>query len=204
MNYQKVKQYRLPNFDYSGNGQYFVTICINERKHFFGRIENEKMILSELGKIVEQILNELPEKFTNVRLDAYQIMPDHFHGIIIIKENNKRNRLNREKLINQKNLINQENLINLPAGKAGQIPTGKSGIRNNPMELTAVTLGRIIRWFKGRVKFEANRLNPDFKWQSRFYDRIIRDEKEFYFISEYISNNVHNWGKGTLKKYFDE
>jgi REP element-mobilizing transposase RayT len=150
MNYQKVKQYRLPNFDYSGEGQYFVTICINERKPYFGRIENEAMFLSEIGKTAGGIWNELPTKFANVRLGTYQIMPDHFHGIIIIKENDRRNRLNREKLINQKNLINQ-------------IPTGKSGIRNNPMELAAVTLGRIIRWFKGRVKFEANRLNPDFK-----------------------------------------
>lgn len=65
------------------------------------------------------------------------------------------------------------------------MPTFKSGIRNNPMELKTITLRRIIRWFKDRVKFEANRINPNFLWQTRFHDRIIRDEKEYYFIIEY-------------------
>lgn len=179
MKYKQHKQYRLPDFDYSGEGEYFVTICVDNRKHYFGEIKNDQMILSELGKIVDQIWNEIPNQFKNTVLDAYQIMPDHFHGIIIIKENNK------------KNLINQ-------------IPTEfKSGIKNNPMELKTITLGRIIRWFKGRVKFEANNINYNFKWQSRFHDRIIRNEKEFYFIREYIINNPANWGMGILKKYFD-
>ncbi|OGU31569.1 MAG: hypothetical protein A2057_13745 [Ignavibacteria bacterium GWA2_35_9] len=71
------------------------------------------------------------------------------------------------------------------------------------MKLKSITLGRIIRWFKGRVKFETKKISPDFHWQSRFHDRFIRDEKEFYFISEYIINNPINWGEGVLKKYFE-
>jgi hypothetical protein len=88
-----------------------------------------------------------------------------------------------------------------------QIPDGKefkSGIKNNPMELKSISLGSIIRWFKGRITFDARKRNPAFKWQSRFHDRIIRDEKEFYFIQEYIINNPLNWGKGILSKYFEE
>lgn len=71
------------------------------------------------------------------------------------------------------------------------------------MELKSITLGRIIRWFKGRVKFEANKLNKKFKWQPRFHDRIIRDDKEFYFIQEYIINNPTNWGKNILSDYLE-
>jgi len=181
MEYKKYKQYRLTGFDYSGDGEYFVTICVNGRKHHFGKIENGVMTLSETGKIVDRIWNEIPDKFENIRLDSYQIMPDHFHGIIAIKESKS-----------QKH-----------PDKVGMPTEFKSGIRNNPMELKSITLGRIIRWFKGRVKFEAKKTKPDFNWQSRFYDRIIRDEKEFYFISEYIINNPLNWGEGILKKYFD-
>lgn len=177
MKYKQHKQYRLPGFDYSADGEYFVTICINERKHFFGEIENGVMNLSETGKIVDKIWNELPKMFDNVILDVYQIMPDHFHGIIIIKPH-----------------------INLGKNKN---MTFKSGIRNNPMELKTISLGRIIRWFKGRVKYETYKINPNFKWQSRYHDRIIRDEKEFYFISEYILNNPENWGKGILKQYIE-
>ena len=54
MKYKQHKQYRLPDFDYSGEGEYFVTICVDNRKHYFGEIKNSEMILSELGKIVDQ------------------------------------------------------------------------------------------------------------------------------------------------------
>jgi len=180
MKYKLHKQYRLPKFNYAGEGNYFATICVDDRKHHFGRIENGEMILSNLGKIVDKIWNEIPTRFNNVELDVYQVMPDHFHGIVIIKEHKS-----------GKHLINQ-------------MPTEfKSGIVNNPMELKSISLGGIIRWFKGRVKYEAKKLNSKFKWQSRFYDRIIRNDKEYYFIQEYIINNPVNWGDGILKKYFD-
>jgi len=86
MKYKLHKQYRLPKFNYSGEGNYFVTICIDDRKHHLGEIENGKMILSDLGKIVDKIWNKIPIKFENVDLDVYQVMPDHFHGIVVIKE----------------------------------------------------------------------------------------------------------------------
>jgi putative transposase len=187
MGYKYHKQYRLPGFEYAGEGEYFVTICIADRRKYFGEIEKGEMILSELGELVIKIWTAIPAKFENVKLDAYQVMPDHFHGIIILKEGG--------------------HLINLPAGQAGQMrasgqkPVFNSGINNNPMESMGTSLGKIIRWFKGRVKYEARKINPDFKWQSKFYDRIIRDDREFYFISEYIANNPVNWGKGMLETY---
>jgi len=177
MKYKKHRQYRLKDFDYSVGGEYFITICIAHRKRYFGKIIDEKICLSPVGKIVDKIWNQIPNKFADTKLDYYQIMPDHFHGIIILEEN-------------QKHLINQ-------------MPTGKSGIRNNPMELKRITLGSIIRWFKGRVKYEAGKINSDFKWQRRYYDRIIRDEKELFFIREYILNNPENRDTGILKDYFD-
>lgn len=180
MGYKEHKQYRLPGYDYSGDGEYFVTICIDDRKYHFGEIHDGEMILSELGKIVNKTWNEIPNKFENVKLDVYQIMPDHFHGIIIIKPSKRRNLIH-------------------------QIPKEfKSGIKNNPMELKSISLGRIIRWYKGRVKFEAKKIIPSFKWQSRFYERVIRDEKEFYFISEYIINNPKNWAQKILDNYFNQ
>ncbi len=196
--YKKHKQYRLPGFDYSGEGNYFVTICTQNRNEYFGKIINGKMILSDAGKIMDKTWNEIPNKFENVKLDVYQIMPDHFHGIISIRRNLIYQIQNDDQIQNEKNFINKTNFIN-------EIPTGiefKSGFRNNPMELKSITLGRIIRWFKGRVKFEAGKIIPGFKWQSRFYDRIIRDEKEFYFIEEYIINNPLNWGTKILNNYF--
>ncbi len=179
MSYKKKKQYRLSGFDYSGEGEYFVTICIANRKHYLGEIKEGKMSLSDEGNIADKIWNEIPHIFKGVKLGEYQIMPDHFHGILILKENPHRNLIN-------------------------QIPTFKSGIRNNPMELKNISLGKIIRWYKGRVKYEARKINQKFQWQSRFYDRIIRDDKEYFFISEYILNNPINWGENILKKYLEK
>jgi len=194
MKYKLHKQYRLPKFDYAGEGDYFVTICTDDRKHHFGEVVNGEMILSDIGKIVDKIWNEIPTRFNNVDLDVYQIMPDHFHGIVLIKE---------DKSGKGKHLINPPDYHRNINRRAGQMPTFKSGIENNPMELKSISLGGIIRWFKGLVKYEAKKLNPKFKWQSRFYDRIIRNDKEYYFIQEYIINNPVNWGDGILTKYFD-
>ncbi len=167
MSYKDHKQYRIPGCNYSEEGNYFVTICTHNREKYFGKIINGNMILSEIGIIVDKIWNEITIKFDNIALEVYQIMPDHFHGII--------------KTDKHRNFINE-------------IPTFNSKIKNNPMELKTDSLGRIIRWFKGRVKFEASKIIPGFKWQSRFYDRIIRNEKEFNYISEYIRTNPQTWG----------
>ena len=61
------------------------------------------------------------------------------------------------------------------------------------MELKEITLGKIIRWYKGRTKFEINKKSPKiyFSWQSRFHDRIIRDDKELANIREYIYYNPY-------------
>lgn len=71
------------------------------------------------------------------------------------------------------------------------------------MELKSDSLGKIIRWFKGRVSFEAKKINPAFAWQPRFHDRILRNEKEHFFIREYIKNNPANYGNKILIKYFN-
>ena len=79
----KRKNTRLKEFDYSQSSYYFVTICLKNRKEFFSHIINSELILTEFGKILDEVWNNLP-KYYNVELDYYTIMPDHFHGIVII------------------------------------------------------------------------------------------------------------------------
>jgi REP element-mobilizing transposase RayT len=173
--YKSFKQYRLTGYDYSGKGNYFITICTGNREEYFGTIENNGMKLSAIGNIVEKTWNIVPSKFQNVSLDISQIMPDHFHAILIINETAKRH------------LINQ-----MPTDNVDSKNEFISGIRNNPMELEQISLGYIIRWFKAKVRNEASKINPQFHWQSRYYDRIIRSNREFYLVQEYIANNVYN------------
>jgi REP element-mobilizing transposase RayT len=77
---------RLKGYDYTQEGLYFVTICVQNRERIFGKIAEGKMILNDAGKIVEMVWNELPQHYSNIQLDAFVVMPDHIHGIIIITE----------------------------------------------------------------------------------------------------------------------
>jgi len=71
-----IKNIRLRNYDYSSNGFYFVTICTDYRKPY---------LVGENKNVVARFIERLPEKINGVRLDYYQIMPTHFHLILILE-----------------------------------------------------------------------------------------------------------------------
>ena len=77
---------RLKDYDYSQAGMYFVTLCCDKRKCRFGRIENGEMIMNEYGIIAQNEWIHLIERFTSIEMDAFQIMPNHMHGIVSIGE----------------------------------------------------------------------------------------------------------------------
>lgn len=80
---------RLQPWDYSADAAYFITICTNGREYYFGEIlESKQMNLSEIGHYVYKCWSDIPSHFPFVKLDAFIVMPDHIHGIIIINKNN--------------------------------------------------------------------------------------------------------------------
>jgi putative transposase len=95
MNYDPDKHHRqsirLKHYDYSQAGAYFITIVTQNRQHLFGRIENGVMNQNLAGMMVETIWYDLPERFPHIALDAFVVMPNHVHGIIVInpQPNNK-------------------------------------------------------------------------------------------------------------------
>jgi putative transposase len=174
----------LQGYDYSSNGAYFITICTKNREHFFGEIvETEniasqyKMQLSEIGKITNDCWKQIPKHFPFVKLGEFIVMPNHMHGIVIIDKNNDINYGDRD-------AINRVSTIH-------RVSTGGITKQNNPMLYK--NLSTIIRWYKGRTTFETRKINPNFVWQPRFHDHIIRNEEEFKKISEYILYNPFNW-----------
>ena len=83
--YHNRKSIRLKGYDYSQPGFYYVTICIhNRRQNLFGDVVNGEMVLNEMGNIANNQLVCLPERFPNVKMDIFQIMPNHIHAIIRI------------------------------------------------------------------------------------------------------------------------
>jgi len=96
-NKYRIKTTRLPVWNYSSDGYYFVTICTKECEHFFGEIKKNIMGLNELGCTVTKYWQEIPLHFPFVKLDEFVVMPNHVHGILAINNlsNNRRDAINR-------------------------------------------------------------------------------------------------------------
>ncbi|MBK4729018.1 transposase [Oxynema sp. CENA135] len=75
---------RLKSYDYNQAGAYFITICVQNRECLLGQIAHQTLHLSEYGEIVRQVWNHLPYHFDNLDIDAAVIMPNHFHGILLL------------------------------------------------------------------------------------------------------------------------
>ena len=75
---------RLRGYDYTRPGAYFVTICTHNRECLFGKIIDGEMVLNHAGQMVLDVWNEIPKYYPGIVIDAFQIMPNHIHGIIKI------------------------------------------------------------------------------------------------------------------------
>lgn len=75
---------RLRHYDYASEGAYFVTICAQNRECLYGEVFNGEMVLNDAGRVVESVWCALPDRFPSIELDAFVVMPNHFHGIIVI------------------------------------------------------------------------------------------------------------------------
>jgi len=158
--YDKRKQNRLKEYDYSQGGYYFVTICVNERRNYFGKVEGTKCVLNDYGKTIKRILENIPVLYPYVNIDYYIIMPDHIHAIIIIDPSN----------------------IN--------VVTGRDLSQKGEPIIKVKSLSAIIGAFKTMSSKELHKKGlKNFRWQRSYYDRIIRNEKELYQIRKYIEQN---------------
>jgi REP element-mobilizing transposase RayT len=75
---------RLRGWDYSSRGIYFVTICAEKKVCLFGQVVDNEMKVNEVGRIVDKVWNSIPDRFPNVQMDSFVVMPNHVHGVIAI------------------------------------------------------------------------------------------------------------------------
>ena len=194
----RVLSARADWHDYNG-GAYFVTICTQNREHFFGEIENGEMLLSEIGKYANQNISEIPKHNPYAEIPLWVVMPDHIHMIVII---------NHDKLPHEKRSIVVETFpetslrhprINcFETFRETSLQMGKSIVRATQMQSW---LSVVVRQFKQSVTRFARTKQPYFAWQTRYYDRIIRNQDEMNRIAIYIENNVAKWGEGCEVDY---
>jgi len=162
----------LQNWDYRNDGYYFVTIGTKNREPYFGEITDGNMVMSEMGIIAVQELLKTGELRQDVFMDEFCIMPDHVHCIIHISYMDKYRCRDVTRYV----------------------PTGDIGI--NPLSPRAGSLSVIIRSYKSAVTKRCRDAgHKGFAWQSRFYDRIIRDQDELRNVRRYIRYNVKKWAE---------
>jgi REP element-mobilizing transposase RayT len=191
-NKYRIPSARLQNWDYSSNGGYFITICTQNRVHYFGEIKDAAMQLSTIGQLAEHYWKEIPNHFPFVKLGNFVVMPNHVHGILIINKCHDNN-----DIASENNDIAPENDDNtaqtrlIASVRGDEINIGGFAGDKNPMFHDSIS--KIIRWYKGRCSFEIRKSHASFEWQSRFHDHIIRNAHSYENIQNYIRDNPKKW-----------
>ncbi|MEJ5283963.1 MAG: transposase [Brevinematales bacterium] len=178
---------RLKNYNYSQPGTYFITLCVKNRENLFGTITNGQIQLNDYGKIAQKYWLEIPSHFPDVSLDEFVIMPNHFHGIVIINE-----------IVGKVGAIHellQPSQPEFPQPSQPELSKIQEDIES-PKIRRKMTIPKIVGRFKMNSAKEINllRQTPGIPvWQRNYYEHIIRIEKELNNIRKYIINNPLKW-----------
>ena len=191
------KSPRKKDYDYSLSGVYFVTICTHERKMIFGDVVGETMQHTSLGQIAHDCWLSTPDHFPRIEVDCFVVMPNHVHAIIIIydHENDKNADEKTDKINNNLDGGTRHALSVHDHNEPNRHGIMKDG-RFYPSGVKPHSLGAIIGSYKSAVTKIANRTlddPPSFIWQSRYHDHIIRNEREFNMIRQYVLSNPARW-----------
>lgn len=172
----RISSTRLTGWDYGSSGLYYITICTKDRMHYFGDVvsnqnsgtHNPETHNPETHNYASLQKTPIAEIAHNYWLD----IPNHFPFVEL------------DEFVVMPNHLHGILFINKP---------DKSDWQPNKFGSQSQNLASIIRNYKGSVKTYATTNNIEFAWQPRYYDRVIRNEKEYANVREYIFNNPDNW-----------
>ncbi len=156
---------RLQGYDYSQPGAYFITIVAQARECLFGEIHTDEMILNDVGKMVIRVWETMPVRFPHIELGAFVVMPNHFHGIVVIHETIVR---------------------------AGTSPTPTRPMLGEMIgAFKSITTHEYIKGVKNLCwpPFDKR------IWQRNYYEHVIRDAENWEKIHLYIQANPARWEK---------
>jgi REP element-mobilizing transposase RayT len=159
---------------------------------YFGMISCSKIVLSEAGNIANETWLELPKHFPNVLLDEFVVMPNHIHGILIIVPPNTVRTLHATSPQQQSpDFVRTLHATSLP-------PPSPNVTDTKNMFMSSISpkhgsLPAVIRSYKSAVSKTVHLTDPDFSWQPRYYDHLIRSDQAMLRIKQYIINNPDKW-----------
>lgn len=155
---------RLDGYDYTQAGAYFVTICVHDRLPMLANIDATVHALTPIGQIVARCWLALPRHFPNSALDAWVLMSDHLHGIIILCEG----------------------AVKPAAPAAVDQPNG-----TRPGSLSAIIQN--FKSISTRKTNWLRRAPGAPLWQRDYYEHIARDQADLERIRRYIAANPACW-----------
>ncbi|MET3128195.1 REP element-mobilizing transposase RayT [Arcicella rosea] len=159
---------RYKNHDYSAGGSYFITVCSINRENIFGKIVNQQMNLSYLGSIIEKEWLNIPNRFSYVAIDTFQIMPNHLHAIIHIE----RNKINED-----------EAILKFP----------KHTLLGNIIgSFKSLVFYNFYKYLKDNHLIQQQSAKV---WQRNYWEHIIRFENELHKCQQYIITNPQRWSE---------
>ena len=170
---------RLRGYDYAEAGAYFVTICTQHRACLFGEVVDGEMQLNRCGRIVSEEWIRTGDIRENVELDTFVIMPNHFHGIVLIAEDGRGT---------------------APYARtwAAVVDNGVGATCRSPIPKGPApgSIGAVIAGFKSATAKWVNQLRRTSGarvWQRGYYEHVIRNEAGLQEIRQYIANNALKW-----------
>ena len=183
---------RLKGYDYALEGGYFITLVVQGRQCVLGKIDGDSEVsLSQPGGMIEYWLGRLVTRFDTLVIDTYVIMPNHFHGIFMLVDDDRPRQSTGQR---QPGQTHKETCFpSAPTADVLDSPTHASPVRP--------TLSTILQWFKSMTT------NAYFKgvhdqdwppvnkrlWQRNYYERIIHSDREWELIRDYIQRNPARW-----------
>ncbi len=233
-NKYRIPSTRLQNWDYGWDAAYFITICTQNRNHYFGEIvetghalslqfpsPSPHMQLSHIGVIADILWHEIKNHANNIELGAFQVMPNHLHGILILNGNNAvqtGHALSQPPPLSPTPPSSESQSPPPPLSPPPSVETGHALSLplppQSPSPQPPKTIGQqrfqhigknsifsLIGSYKSAVTKHTNRLGFEFEWQTRFHDHIIRNNDEFQRIQQYIINNPAKWADD---KFYNE
>lgn len=176
------KSRRLSQWDYSSDAAYFITICTLSRDHFLGELMQDKSkreiwIPRPAGLIATRCWKEILLHYPFIDTDEFVVMPNHIHGILFLNHSKKEHEFIKTRLNLSFKAISQQ----------------EQGFNKNKFGAQVKNLQSVLGGFKSAVTKKSRIYQPDFRWQSRYHDRLIRNEDELNRIRFYIRENRKNW-----------
>ncbi len=174
MDLRSRKIIRLKNYDYNSVGAYFITVCTKERQEILSRIVDNKngmksdVILTDYGKIAEKYIAQLSNFYNNISVDKYVIMPNHIHFLLRISES-------------------EYQIMRLQDGEDFSGPSG------TPVPTSASIQNSAVSKFISTFKRFCNKEYGYNIWQYRSNDHVIRNERDYQRIWQYINDNPSLW-----------